>query len=64
MRHAPQRPKPQICHLTNPLKPSSAGEPGHIPLREVDGCTCIMIEISKPLIHPEGSEFALAILRW
>ena len=24
----------QICRLTYPLKPSYAGEPGHIPLRE------------------------------
>ena len=50
----------QICLLTYPLKPSYAGEPGHIPLREIDGCTCIMIEIGKSLI-PEGSEFALSI---
>ena len=48
----------QTCHLTYPLKPSYASEPGHIPLREVDRWTSIMIEIGKLLIHPEGSEFA------
>ena len=44
----------QICRLTYPLKPSYAGEPGHIPSREVGGWTCLMIEIG-------GSELALSI---
>ena len=37
-----------------PPKPSCAREPGHIPLREVDGWTCIMIEIGKSLTRPGG----------
>ena len=32
--------------LTYPLKPSYAGVPNHIPLREIDGWTCITIKIS------------------
>ena len=55
------RPLDKFAVLTYPLKPSYAGEPGHIPSREVDGWACIMIEISKSLIRPEGSEFALPI---
>ena len=39
----------QICRLTYPLKPSYAGVSGHIPLREIDGWTCIMIETSYRL---------------
>ena len=35
--------------LTYPLKPSYAGVPGHIPLREIDGWTCITTEISYRL---------------
>ena len=29
-----------------PTKPSYVGEPGYIPLREIEGWTCVMIEIS------------------
>ena len=50
-----------VGQLRRPLKSSYAGEPGHTPLREVDDWTCIMIEIGKSLIRPEGSGFALAI---
>ena len=47
--------------LASPSKPPYAGEPGHIPLREVDGWTIFKIEFGKPLIRPKGSEFALPI---
>ena len=43
------RPLDKSAALTYPLKPSYAGVPGHIPLREIDGWTCIMIEISYRL---------------
>ncbi len=47
------------CLVTCPLKPSYAGEPSHIPLREIDGWTCFIVELCQPLVRPEGEEFAL-----
>ena len=49
----------QSCRLTYPLKPSYAGDPGHIPVCEVDCWTLRMVEVGKLFICPEGSEFAL-----
>ena len=43
------RPLDKSAALTYPPKPSYDGEPGHIPLREIYGWTCIMIEISDHL---------------
>jgi len=43
-----------------PLQPSYAGEPEHIPLRESNGWTRFKVKLSQPLVHLEGSEFALA----
>ena len=43
-----------------PLQPSYTGEPEHIPLREFNGWTRFKVKLSQPLVHPEGSEFALA----
>jgi len=42
--------------LTYPLKTSYAGEPGHIPLIEIDSGTCFKIEVCKVLVRPKGSE--------
>ena len=47
------------CRLTYPLKPSYAGEPGHIPLVEIDSGTCFKVEVCKALVRPKGSEFTL-----
>ena len=45
-------PRWTIC-LAYPLKPSHAGEPGHIRLRKVDCRTRFKVEIAKPLIRRE-----------
>ena len=43
------RPLDKSAALTYPLKPSYAGVPGYIPLRETDGWTCLTIETSYRL---------------
>jgi len=42
----------QICGLTYPLKPSYAGEPGHISLIGIDIGTCFKVEVCKALVRP------------
>ena len=49
-----------VSLLTYSLKPSYAGEPRHIPLREFDGWTYFKVKLSQPLVRPEGSEFGWA----
>jgi hypothetical protein len=42
------------------MKTPYAGEPGHIPLREVDGRTYFKVKVDESLIRPQGPEFALS----
>jgi len=44
-------PVKQNCGLTYPLKPSYAGEPGHIPLIGINIGTCFKVEICKALVR-------------
>ena len=52
------------CPWTNtrpdPTKTPLRRSTGHIPLREIDGWTYFKVEIGKPLIRPEGTEFTLS----
>ena len=54
-----------LCLANIPLKTPLAGEPSHIPLREVDGWTCFKVKIGQPLVRlsAQSSRWRVNLLR-